>query len=315
MHTCEPPGEALDKWLRRYPSVNGTFGHLLLEQKSPISPELLRPYYASAHRDAREFFDRQIGFSLHPDATDEAPHAIYPGCLPVDALRGLFGEVAAGLVTQHFQDDYVGGHAWSVPIFLFREHHDVEAYLFNLARNATHSRKVFGRQGSDFLGLSFNDGGEVVRFIAGEAKWRLTLTQSVVDSLMFGKLVKGDAGVSVHSGDGIWNQLSRDIGIPHGARQLQRLLQERAPDEFQAAILSLDRALLLRGGQTIPRTNLVLIIGNGGKTREPGEYFIDYKAPPPEYTASNDLQVVELVLIDGEKLVDSIYADLWDEEL
>jgi hypothetical protein len=32
MHTCSPPFEAADEAFEVHPSVNGTFGHLLIEQ-------------------------------------------------------------------------------------------------------------------------------------------------------------------------------------------------------------------------------------------------------------------------------------------
>jgi hypothetical protein len=91
----------------------------------------------------------------------------------------------AGMLTEHYE--YVGGHDWVIPVFLFRFHEDAEAYLFALARDEERKREVYGRRGSDFLALALNDDGEVVRFIAGEAKWRKKLRKSVVAELMYGK--------------------------------------------------------------------------------------------------------------------------------
>ncbi len=88
----------------------------------------------------------------------------------------------AGMMTEAFQGKFVGGHEWRIPIFLFREHADVEAYLWDLARDPARTRQIFGRFGSDFVGLSLNDAGEVVRFIAGEAKWRQRLNVSFLQS-------------------------------------------------------------------------------------------------------------------------------------
>ena len=71
MHTCPPPTDALAGWLDPNPTVKGNFGHLLLVQQSEIDGDLidaLRPYFESAHLDAREYFHEQIGISLHPDA-------------------------------------------------------------------------------------------------------------------------------------------------------------------------------------------------------------------------------------------------------
>src|SRR3546814_9253216 len=86
------------------------YGHLLLEQQAESDDTLLsalRPYFESAHLDAREHFHRKIGISLHPDSP-ATPNVTYPACLPTKALRGLFGEAMAGLVTEAYQNEFVG---------------------------------------------------------------------------------------------------------------------------------------------------------------------------------------------------------------
>lgn len=316
MHTCPPPIDALKDWLEAYPSTNGSYGHLLLEQKAKSDLHLiesLRPYFESAHLDAREHFHKEIGIDLHPDADDDGAHAQYPGCLPATARRGLFGEVMAGLITESY--DFVGGRKWCIPVFLFRYHADVEKYLFDLARDPERVRQVFGRFGSDFLGLSLGDDGSVVRFIAGEAKWRQRLTDAVVAELLLGKWIDNPNGNGerIRSGKGVWYEVNRDTPVPHGVRQLQRLLQERDPEGYSAAIFSLDRALLVRDGVPIPRTDLVLIAGNDVPSREKNHSLIPWEETPREYTAGNDLQVVEVILNDGEELIDAIYDALWTQ--
>ncbi len=316
MHTCPPPKSALNAWLVGYLSTNGRYGHLLLEQKDRWDQSLIDAlclYFESAHLDAREYFHAAIGIDLHPDAEEEGAHAQYPIGLPSTARRGLFGEVMAGLITESFE--FIGGHKWSIPVFLFRYHYDVEKYLFDLARDPTRTRSVWGRLGSDFLGLSLGKDGSVVRFIAGEAKWRQRLQKSVIDSLLLGEWIENSDGERVRSGKGIWYELNNDTPVPHGVRQLQRLLLECAPEQYSAAILSMDKALVVRNAVPIPRTDLVLIAGNDVPSREKAISLIPCQDPPPEYTAGNDLQVVELILNDGEKLIDAIYDSLWTEQV
>jgi hypothetical protein len=315
MHTCPPPKEALEKWLKEYPSTEGNYGHLLLEQTCECDPatiKLLRSYFESAHLDAREHFHTEIGIDLHPDAEDDGAHAQYPNCLPTSARRGLFGEVMAGLITEAY--DFVGNHKWTIPVFLFRYHADVERYLFDFARDPARTRNVFGRFGSDFLGLSLGEDGSVVRFIAGEAKWRKKLQPSVIKELLFGELITNSEGEKVRSGKGIWYEVNRDTPFPHGMRQLQRLLQDSDPVKYSAAILSMDRVLLLKNAASIPRTDLVLITGNDVPSRKEKTSLIPWEKLPQEYTAGNDLQVVEIILKDGEELIDAIYSGLWIEE-
>ncbi|MGO7758379.1 aminotransferase [Rhizobium ruizarguesonis] len=291
---------------------------MLLEEKADRDPNLanaLVPYFESAHRDAREHFAAQIGIDLHPDADEDdgdTARLLYPGCLPSTAKRGLFGEVMAGLVTEHYE--FVGEHEWSIPIFLFRYHADVEKYLFDLARDPARVRAVFGRFGSDFLAISLDEEGGVARLIVGEAKWRETLNASTVENLMLGDWKRNRrTGVRVRKG-GIWFEINRDLDVPHGVRQLQRLLSECDRDGYAAAIISLDKALVLRNPVPIPRSNLILIAGDAAATREPRTTLIGWEEMPEEYTSANDLQVVELILNDGVALIDEIYDLLWAED-
>src|SRR3546814_5401617 len=80
MHTSEPPVATMEDWLKSYPSVEGNYGHLLLEQKTPLPPGLvdgLRLYFESAHLDAREHFHAQIAIDLYPDSDAPGTRACY----------------------------------------------------------------------------------------------------------------------------------------------------------------------------------------------------------------------------------------------
>jgi len=135
MHNCPPPLPLLARWLRGAARTNGNYGHILFEQAAPIDDALidgLRPYFESAHLDAREVFHRAARIDLHPDANGPGGNAQYPNCLPPTAKEGLFGEVIAGLMVEAYQ--FVGGHRWSIPIFVFRYHAEVEAYIFQTVR-------------------------------------------------------------------------------------------------------------------------------------------------------------------------------------
>lgn len=309
MHTCPPPKKALDERFKEYASVEDGLGHTLLEQTEEDDgtlAEALRDYFESAHLDARNVFHSFIGIDLHPDADGHDPIVTYPGSLPSTTRRGLFGEVLAGLVTENYE--FIGSHSWTVPVFLFRYHDDAQNYLFNLERDPAQTRQTIGRLGTDFIGLSLNEDGEVVRIISGEAKWRLTLTQGTVDDLMLGKKPKGS---NVRSGKGVWRDLNKEPNPPSGARQLQKLLQEYDPDGLDAAILCLDRALVAKDPVTVPKTDLIVVAGNGSARRKDGECLLPWESVPPEYTAGNELQIVEVVFTKGEQLIDAIYESLW----
>src|SRR3546814_8397016 len=99
-------------------------------------------------------------------------------------------------------------------------------------------------------------------------------------------------GERVRNGRGVWFEINRDMPVPHGLRQLQRLLELRAPENYAAAILSIDRAIAL-DGPPLPRTNLILISGNGARRREADDFMIPWEECPEEYTAPHALKVVE----------------------
>lgn len=314
MHKCPPPIAALTAWLQDRSSGAGQYEHLLLEQQVQTEASLiaaLRPYFESAHSDARAVFHEFAAIDLHPDADGAGAHAQYPACLPSTARRGLFGEVMAGLIVESYT--LVGSYSWRVPVFLFRYHADVERYMFDLARDPTRRRAVFGRFGNDFIAIALDDQGAVVRFMAGEAKWRDTVTPAVIDELMHGEWTEDPPGSGnrVRSGRGVWFELNRGLPVPHGLRQLQRLLIELAPDEFAAAILSMDRVLALRDAAPMPRCDLVVIAGDRGAKRVAGTALLPTTAAPAEYTAGREIQVVELVLQGGGTLIDALYDSLW----
>jgi hypothetical protein len=311
MHTCAPPRAALRRWFRDRTFLNDRYGHLLLEQQVAVDEALLaelRPYFESAHLDAREVFHEYAGLDLHPDAGAPGAHALYPQCLPTTAKRGLFGEVVAGLVAQGY--GIVGNQQWQIPVFLLRWHADVGQYIFDLARDPTRVRQVFGRFGDDFIAIALDAGGSVTELLAGESKWRETITPAVMEELMLGEYVDGGGG-RVRSGKGIWWQISRGLRVPSGLRQLQQILRSRAPDEYAAAILSMDRTLTVEAPAPLPRTDYVIVAGNGGERRRPGEALLPTAAPPASYTGGRKVQVVEVILEGGNDLIDRLYNTLW----
>ena len=314
MHTEAPPKAIIEHWLEDYTSKVGRYGHILLEQKSPGGDTVcdgLRPYFESAHSDARNHFHSFAGMSLHPDAGTPGCNAKYPNCLPPITRRGLFGEVISGMMTEAL--DLIGEHEWVVPVFLFRNQEDVQQYIYTLSRDPGRTREVYGRKGDDFIGIVIDDEGKVTRFIAGEAKWRKTWNDSTLDRVMLGDKIKDpkDSSMRIHTGKGVWFEINRALKVPMGVKQLQELLQELAPNDYASVILSLDRILQLENPEPTERTDLILLAGGSAAGREEAVPLLPWKKPPAEYTAGRDLQVVEILLTDGDQLIDALYDGLW----
>lgn len=313
LHTCLPPRDELEERFEENALIYDGFGHTLLVQQAADDGTLaasLRPYFESAHLDARSVFHSDIGLDLHPDVAEDGSLITYPGSLPKNAHRGLFGEVLAGLLTETYP--FVGQHDWRVPIFLFRFHEDAVNYLYTLARDPARVRQVFGRTGSDFIGLCLEDDGRVIRIISGEAKWRQVLTQGLVDSLMLGEWIDDGESDPVRTGKGVWSSINKEPAPPSGVRQLRRLLKEHDPIGYDRTILSLEHALVIRNPEVIPKTDLIVIAGNARANREDGERLLPFEELPGEYTAGNDLQIVEVIFNRGEELIDAIYDNLWE---
>ena len=92
-------------------------------------------------------------------------------------------------------------------------------------------------------------------------------------------------------------------------QQICDLLKIKDRDGHARAILSLDEALLTDVGP--PRTDMVLIAGNRAATRAIGTALLPTAAPPSDYKAGRPLQIVEIVLSEGEAMIERLYASLW----
>ncbi|MBU1690639.1 MAG: aminotransferase [Gammaproteobacteria bacterium] len=205
------------------------------------------------------------------------------------------------------------GHAWSVPVFLFRYHADVGKYLFHLARDPSKKRQLWGRFGDDFIGIGFDSIGGIGRFIVGEAKYRKVATKLTIEDLLLGsrEQVPPGSGQYVRKDDGILPGFRKAPPVPEGLGQLQAILMECAPDQYAEAILSLDKVLAIHPQQTIPRTDLVIIAGNNPAMRKSGETNVPSSVRPQEYDAGRELYVVEVFLHHGAELIESLYDSLW----
>ncbi|MBY6243374.1 aminotransferase [Methylosinus sp. Sm6] len=310
LHTEPPPSATLARILLPTVAGSGAYGHLLLEQRitalSDADISELRPYFESAHQDAREVFHAAARISLHPEDGETGDHATYPNCLPPKTVRGLFGEVMCGIVAENYS--LVGGKTWRVPIFLFREHAPVARYIFDLVRDPSRVKEVHGRPGNDFIGLELAANGTVLAFIAGEAKWRADLTASTIDGIMKGD-GKGKGAARVWANNGVWNDINTGLLIPQGIQQICDLLKIKDRDAYAHTVFSLDQALLTDVGP--PRTDMVLIAGNRAATRSAGTALLPTTAPPADYKAARPLQIVEIVLVSGEDMIERLYASLW----
>jgi hypothetical protein len=267
----------------------------------------LLAYFESAHHDARTVIHEFIGIDLHPSPKSKDTEVNYPSSLESTTLKGLFGEVLTGLITEAYS--LIGQHDWLVPVFLFRFHDDASKYLFTLQRDPSQERKTIGRLGTDFIGIQIDDDGKLDNIISGEAKWRKTLTKSAVENMFLGPKVKGSSDRQPNKG--IWSGLNKEVNPPNGLRELQIILKDIAYDSYERTIISMDEILCAYKPKAVEKTNLVVVVGGPSAKREKGNCIMGFEEIPEEYLVKNNLQIVEVVLDDGEKLITDIYNNLW----
>jgi hypothetical protein len=314
MHTCPVPVAALKAWLKGSWKAGPGYTHLLLESNVPPPSDLaaqLRPYFESAHADARRFFHEYAKIDLHPDSLGSNSTCQYPTSLPATTRHGIFGEVLAGLVVEAYQPQH-DKYKWSVPVFLFRHHADAGKYLFFLVRDSSRTRQLWGRLGDDFIGVGFDSNTNVEKIIVGESKFRGSLSKLSVDDLLLGSRKKAKPGeVASREKDGIWRAFKEAPAVPEGLLQLQAILIEREPNKYANAILSLDKILAINPKHTVPRTDLVVFSGGSPSSRKSGETLVHSHALPIEYEAGRDLYVVEAFLENGADLIKEVYDTVW----
>lgn len=132
---------------------------------------LLGDYVQKAHEDTRNHLRKLANISLDPlgDITLVDPAMGYPELLPLQTLKGYFGEVFAGLVAEHFSP--MGIKQWRVPAFLFRFHDLAFDRLERLRHSGGSSEvNIIGRHGDDCLAFQMDASGEITCSLACEAK-------------------------------------------------------------------------------------------------------------------------------------------------
>lgn len=318
LHTHKPNEDLISKYFKSFndEEIEGYMHILKVATFDDMQAVLddFKPYFESAHLDARSVFHVEVGINLHPDAGIDDPVASisYPRTLPIRTRRGLFGEAFSGLLTELVP--FIGKHNWQIPVFLFRFHAEIGAYLYTLRRDPSREREVHGRKGDDFIAIVLDENKTVVRVLSGEAKWRTKLQQSVVNNLLYGdKKTDPETGKLKHNGNGIINSLNQAVDPPHGLKQIQQILSAIAPDEYADTIVSIDEAVTAEQSN-IECTNLIVLAGNRPPTLEDDGCLAPHDEKPDGYTSDRDLQIVEVLFESGEILTDALYDSLFEEE-
>lgn len=170
----KPPLTKLHKWLESLRTDDGKkYLHILLTELPNIPAavwEELLVYIDHAHEGARSSLRAPLGESLNPimHGTKTDPAYGYPHKLNIVVLQGFFGEILTGIVAENYE--MFGSSAWEVPVYLFRAHITAFQQLEEIKQSDEWEKMIFGRTGDDGLAFERDEDGDIIRWMACEAK-------------------------------------------------------------------------------------------------------------------------------------------------
>ena len=288
-----------DDWLVNSltPSEDGYYHHRKLEEQLESrldAIEELKAIVYRAHEDARNCIRNTIGIenSLDPwgeKATPGTEHfsiESYPKKLPINTLKGYFGEIFAGLIAENFSPFE---QEWEVPVFLFRYHELAFDCLDQMRQGITPSEHIVGRHGDDCLAFQRNDNGKIIRSLSCEAKCTLGHEKGMIN----------DAHIKASS----------QVLVPTSFNQIIKVMSAYSDEDSSAAAwVDALRQLYLVNSDTADyeRCDLVSYICGLPPVRTTTE-IIPTLAPHKNYTGGRRLEAVETHLHDVEGLVGQVY--------
>ncbi len=280
-------------WLLNYvtESEDQKYQHRRLEENldaraSAINELQLIVY--EAHEDARQRLRQLIGISLDPLdpfalAESDYPVEEYPKFLNIQALKGCFGEIFAGIVAENFP---ILGEKWEVPAYLFRFHLAAFQQLEMLRQTKGRAGQIPGRTGDDCVAFQRNSEGRIIRSLICEAKCTYKHDTTMI--------------AEAHEKASAANLTPIDL------TQLIEILSDDDDSTAVGWVKSLRELLFRSDFSDYERCDLVSYICGLPPVRETTE-LIPIHQPHPKYTANRRLEAVEIHLYDVEGLVAEAY--------
>ncbi len=289
--------DKLHKWLSNsvIESADKRYKHRLLKenlsQRSDILDEL-KELIEQAHEDAKRHFRGFLANTLDLIGVSHIPDLAkkYPQCLPLTTLKGYFGEIFAGLITENLSP--FGIDDWIVPAFLFRFHDAAFNELERIKQGGKPRKAIPGRFGNDCLAFQLGDDGRVRRSLICEAK-----CTSGHDT----EMIK-----SAHQ------QISTPELRPISVWQIIKILEERRQDDYTFGLISALEALMLgEVSENYERCDLISYIC--GQPPVKTSTWIPTDTSHLEYTGKRRLEAVETYLVEVDNFVQKIYSKAEDE--
>jgi hypothetical protein len=291
--------KTLKDWLtcQTTESDSGNYFHRHMEEQLCSRAEIIEEFkelVSAVHDDARNRLRSIYGIENTLDSLGELPTPgtesfivdDYPSRLPLDTLKGYFGELFGAVVAENFNPF---DEDWVVPALLFRYHDLAFAWLEQLRQGANPSSNLVGRHGNDCLAFQMDEDGRIVRSLVCEAK---------CTSLHQNKMLN-----DAHS------NTSEAVLVPTSYLQLIEILKQYADTDSRAAEW-VDALRQLRAvtsaTPTYERCDLVTYVC-GLPPAEAETEIIPCQSPHPLYQGGRRLEAVEACLHDVEGLIEQIY--------
>jgi hypothetical protein len=170
----KPSLAKLNKWLKSSRTDDDKkYLHVLLTEFANIPSAVwdeLFVYINNAHEGARSSLRAHLGESLNPlkHGEQDDPAYGYPHKLDIVTLQGFFGEILTGIIAENFE--IFKSTNWKMPVYLFRTHVTAFQQLEEMKQTDEWQKKIFGRTGDDGLAFEQDDNGNIIRWMACEAK-------------------------------------------------------------------------------------------------------------------------------------------------
>lgn len=293
-----PPLTLLENWLdveKGSGAATPSYRHMLIRQNPDFDQKIwdeLFAYIDHAHEGARNSLRSPLGDSLHPlqHGTQDDPASNYPHKLNDTALKGFFGEIIAGIIAKYYIADNV--LKWEVPAYLFRTHIVAFQQLEVMKQSDRWDRTIVGRTGDDGLAFARDENGEIVAWLACEAK-----------------CTKGHSSALINDNH---VKLSQAVTRPVDLLRLIDALQDYRDDEYSQDWVKELRRYFWQDSQNTIVTRCDFSMYVCGRLPKIKQTWISTEIPNSEYSGRRNLTCAEFHLADVENIIHSLYERMDD---
>ncbi|WP_136797072.1 hypothetical protein [Desulfosediminicola ganghwensis] len=288
----KPQLPKFSQWLNVDPTVNGKkYLHVLLTELSGVPDEFwqeLVAYIDHAHQGARNVLRAPLGDSLSPVHYGKKidPAFGYPHKFDIIALQGFFGEILTGIIAEHI--DLLDDVDWEVPVYLFRAHTTAFQQLEEIKNTGEWGKRIMGRTGDDGLAFARDEEGNIVSWMACEAK-----------------CTRGHSAALINDNH---EKLSKSaVKKPVDLLRTIKALEDYADDDYAKEWIDALRKLYFENG-SVKRYDFSVYVCGRKPVRE--TTWIPTDKPHTSYAAKRKLNAAEIQILEVVDKIKRIYKKL-----